>query len=87
VRLIIRSEKFDRARSEATRLHELLADRRKEMNLNSLSLIGPAPCFYARQDNLYRWHVIIRGQNPTAILEGIHASATLQIDVDPISLL
>jgi primosomal protein N' (replication factor Y) len=87
VRLIIRSDKFDRARSDARRLFDLLDERRRELGLNSLTLIGPAPCFYARQDALYRWQVIIRGQNPTAILEGIHGSQSLQIDVDPITLL
>jgi primosomal protein N' (replication factor Y) (superfamily II helicase) len=87
VRLIMRGEKLERVRAEAERIHGLLSARRQDMNLNTLTLIGPAPCFYARQDGVYRWQVIIRGPDPTAVLEGIHAGQSLQIDVDPVSLL
>jgi primosomal protein N' (replication factor Y) len=87
VRLVIRAETLDRARSEAERLHALLLDRIRELGLQSTSLIGPAPCFYARQDTLYRWQILVRGTTPALILEGLRAERFLQIDVDPLSLL
>jgi primosomal protein N' (replication factor Y) len=85
-RLIIRAEKFDKAGAEAERLHAMLTDRIREQG-STASLIGPAPCFYARQDGLYRWHVIIRGTNPIALLEDVRPGLSLQVDVDPVSLL
>jgi primosomal protein N' (replication factor Y) len=69
------------------RIYRLVADRIAEQRLVSTSLIGPAPAFYARLDQIYRWHIIIRGPNPTIILEGLQPSARLHIDIDPVSLL
>jgi primosomal protein N' (replication factor Y) len=87
IRLIIRAETFDRARSETEHLHSVLMDRIKELGLESIILIGPAPCFYPRQDNLYRWQILVRGTQPAAVLEGIRGGRFLQIDVDPVVLL
>ena len=87
VRLEIRALSADRAQRNAENLHALLAQRINEQRLVQTSLIGPAPCFYSRRDNLYRWHIIVRGQNPTAILHDLRPSQTLFIDVDPVSLL
>ncbi len=85
-RLIVRAETTDKAREEAQRLHGLLAARIVEGHYASTSLIGPAPCFYPR-DTLFRWHVIVHGPNPTAILSDLRSSQFLQIDVSPVSLL
>lgn len=87
VRLEIRALSAERAQRDAERLHALLAQRMDEQRLVQTSLIGPAPCFYPRRDNLYRWHIIVRGPNPTAILHDLRPSQTLFIDVDPVSLL
>jgi primosomal protein N' (replication factor Y) len=87
VRLLIRAESAERARREATRLYQVLNGRISEQRLVSTSLIGPAPAFYTRLDQIYRWHVIIRGPNPTAILDGLQPSARLHVDIDPVSLL
>ncbi|GAB4470513.1 MAG: primosomal protein N' [Anaerolineae bacterium] len=86
VRLIVRAETADKAREEAQRLHSLLSARIVEGRCTSTSLIGPAPCFYPR-DTLFRWHVIVRGPDPTAILTDLRSSQFLQIDASPVSLL
>jgi primosomal protein N' (replication factor Y) (superfamily II helicase) len=87
VRLIVRAETPTRAGQEAERLHKRLQDSIAEKQATNLSLIGPATCFYPRRDNLYRWHIIVRGANPTRVLDGLHSGQFLQIDVDPVSLL
>jgi primosomal protein N' (replication factor Y) len=87
VRLEVRASTSDRARREAERLHAMLSQRITERRLVETTLIGPAPCFYARRDNLFRWHVIVRGPNPTAILHDLRPSQSLLIDIDPVSLL
>ena len=87
VRLVIRSEDARRAQQEAERLHALLQRRIADQGLENTSLIGPAPCFYARRDNLYRWHVIVRGPSPEEIVSDLRSSQSLQVDVDPVSLL
>ncbi len=87
VRLLIRAEDNEHAKAEATELHRLLSRQIAERRLVSTSLIGPAPAFYARLDNLYRWHVIVRGPNPADILDVLPASPRLHVDIDPVTLL
>jgi len=87
VRLIVREKTAEQAQREAVRIYDLLSQRIMEQKLVRTSLIGPAPCFYPRRDKLYRWHVIIRGADPTVILDDVTPSHSLHIDVDPVSLL
>jgi primosomal protein N' (replication factor Y) len=87
VRLVILAESAERAQQEAKRLYALLSERISARRLVNTSLIGPAPCFYPRHDSLYRWHIIVRGPQPTDIMADLHPSSSLQIDVDPVSLL
>ena len=49
-------------------------------------LIGPVPCFFARQNGLYRWQIILRGPDPVSLLNG-RALADWRVEVDPLSLL
>jgi primosomal protein N' (replication factor Y) len=86
-RLLIRAESKQAAQQEAERLHAVLSQRIAEQGLSSTFLIGPAPCFYPRRGYFYRWHVIVRGPTPTAILGDLRTSHLLRIDVDPVSLL
>lgn len=86
-RLVIRAESIERAQQEAERLFTLLEQRIADQHLGGTSLIGPAPCFYPRRDGLYRWHILVRGPTPTAVLTGLRSSPGLQIDIDPVSVL
>jgi primosomal protein N' (replication factor Y) len=55
--------------------------------LEATALIGPAPCFYQRLDGRYRWHVILRGPDPAAVLRAIDLAPEWQVDIDPVSTL
>lgn len=85
-RLIIRSEKNDRVQAEAGRLFRRVNAVIQEAGSDT-EMIGPVPCYHARQDNLYRWQIILRGSKPQEALKDIRGSQQLQIDVDPVSLL
>lgn len=50
------------------------------------SLIGPAPCFFSKQDGVYRWQVVVRGPDPASLLRGQRLEGW-RVDVDPVSLL
>jgi len=59
-------------------------------------LLGPTPAPFARMNNLFRWHIIIKGLTPAIINKAISeiskchilpASMQVQIDVDPFSLM
>ncbi len=49
-------------------------------------LIGPAPCFFARQAGDYRWQIILRGSDPVELLRGKKLVDWI-VEVDPTSLL
>ena len=49
-------------------------------------IIGPAPCFFSRQNGYYRWQIILRGPDPVSILRG-KSIAQARVVVDPPSLL
>jgi primosomal protein N' (replication factor Y) len=53
---------------------------------SATSLIGPAPCFFARVGGQYRWQIILRSPNPLPLLSGRNFG-DWRIEVDPPSLL
>lgn len=53
---------------------------------SSVSVVGPAPAFVPRRADRWRWNVILRGDDPVALLDG-DVPAPWSVDVDPESLL
>ena len=47
---------------------------------------GPAPAFVPRRADRWRWNVVLRGDDPAALLDG-DVPAPWSVDVDPESLL
>jgi primosomal protein N' (replication factor Y) len=50
------------------------------------TMIGPVPCFFAKQDGEYRWQIILRGPNPVEVLGGLKLDGW-RVEVEPVSLL
>jgi primosomal protein N' (replication factor Y) len=53
----------------------------------SASIIGPAPCYFAKIRNEYRWQIILRSEDPVALLSGVPIPLGWRVDVDPVDLL
>jgi primosomal protein N' (replication factor Y) len=52
----------------------------------AVSVLGPTPCFYARQGGLLRWQIILRGADPSrAVPDDLPEGWS--VDADPVSLL
>jgi primosomal protein N' (replication factor Y) (superfamily II helicase) len=70
------------AREMADQVRSWLAagDRR------ATQVIGPAPCFFARQAGFFRWQIVLRGPDPASILKG-RALSEWRVEVNPPSLL
>jgi primosomal protein N' (replication factor Y) (superfamily II helicase) len=49
-------------------------------------LIGPAPCFFARQAGIFRWQIILRGPDPASLIKGRETNGW-RVEVNPASLL
>ena len=69
------------AQAMAGRLRTLATDRGV-----AVSVVGPAPAYIARRADRWRWNVVLRGDDPVALLDG-GVDAPWSVDVDPESLL
>ncbi len=76
-----------KAKAEAERAAAILQRRIEVLQLTGTQIMGPAPCFFARINNVYRWHVILRGPNPVPALEGVDIGRGWYVDIDPVDLL
>ena len=86
-RLIFVHKDRERAKAEAEALARGLRFAIHERGASSVDLIGPAPCFFGREQGKYRWHVIVRAPDPAAFLRTFDIPAGWRLDVDPVSLL
>jgi primosomal protein N' (replication factor Y) len=76
-------------REEAERVAHAMAERLRAAALDRGSRVqvtGPAPAYVARRGDRWRYHVILRGADPVALLDPV-PGAPWSIDVDPESLL
>ena len=85
VRLEIREEDPDRAEHRAAELAAFLRKQIRDRRLK-IRLIGPAPCFFPKLGGKYRWHLILRGPDPAALIRPRDLPG-VRIEVDPPSLL
>lgn len=86
VRLEYRNQDPASAENEAG---ELAARLRGVLNKET-TMIGPVPCFFAKVGGMYRWHIILRGSDPVALLRDRSLENRMKgwrVEVDPISLL
>ncbi|MBN1400796.1 MAG: primosomal protein N' [Anaerolineae bacterium] len=87
IRLVYSHPSAERAAHETRALHARLEERIARLGLAEVDLIGPAPAFFARVRGESRWHVIVRGADPHALLRGVDLPTGWRVDVDPVSLL
>lgn len=81
-RILVQSTHPVNVQREAERVADTLRHRISQMKLTDTTLIGPAPCFYGRIDRNYRWHVLIRSQDPTPLLQGLQLRSGIYVDLD-----
>ncbi|HSH21602.1 MAG TPA: hypothetical protein VK992_03165, partial [Candidatus Caenarcaniphilales bacterium] len=62
-----------------------LRDRATEVSSRT-DVLGPAPAYIARRGGRWRFHVVLRGDDPMAVLGG-DPGPPWSVDVDPESLL
>ena len=86
IRLEFQNNLEDHAKEMATSMFDKLSQWILEGNYFQTSIIGPVPCFFAKINSIYRWHLILRGPNPLDVLKGKDLGDTI-LTVDPVSLL
>jgi primosomal protein N' (replication factor Y) len=75
------AKREDTVRRRASELAAALRDRAGDGE----EVLGPAPAFAAKVADTYRWQIVLRGADPTHLLEVVGDEWT--VDVDPASLL
>jgi len=73
------------AEREALAMADLLRARAADRAAR-VTVAGPAPAYIARRADRWRWNVVLRGDDPAALLDG-GLDAPWSVDVDPESLL
>ncbi|HVO42748.1 MAG TPA: primosomal protein N', partial [Aggregatilineales bacterium] len=71
---------------EAERAFERLKSRVAERGLTATELVGPAPAFFGRIDNVFYWHILARTTEPSRLLEGLDLRGW-SVDIDPLDVL
>jgi len=87
IRLIYHHTSEKRAQEESARLSGVLRTRMAQRGLPALDLIGPVPAFFRRVRGEYRYQIIVRGQEPHALLADLALPLGWRVDVDPLSVL
>jgi primosomal protein N' (replication factor Y) len=87
VRFVYTSGSDDRGRRAADELAAEIRRLAAGLDLGDWSIIGPAPAFFHRQRNRFRWHLLLRAADPAALLESLRLPRGWVLDVDPVHVL
>lgn len=87
VRFVCGAAGDDAGRRAAAQLAAEIEGLAARLELGDWSLIGPAPAFFHRQRNRFRWHLILRCPDPSALLAALYVPPGWTIDVDPVHVL
>ncbi|MBN1564620.1 MAG: primosomal protein N' [Anaerolineae bacterium] len=87
VRIVFQYTTPDRAKFEAEKAKTRLEQRIETGQFTATEIIGPTPCFFAKRNNLYRWHIVVRTAQPAALLAGLDLPDEWFVDIDPVEML
>jgi len=86
-RLIFTGAGAKRAQREAEHMAKGLRSYVARQGVPEVDIIGPAPCFYGRLRGQHRWHILVRSDEPEALLRPLTLPLGWRVDIDPIDLL
>ena len=72
--------------ADAVDLAARLRERQAEWGYADVEVLGPVPAYPMRLRGRYRWHIILRGQTPRALLDRVDTPRGWVVDVDPVAL-
>lgn len=87
IRLLFKGPSMGAAAEQAKLAKARIESILQEHNITDTTLIGPAPCFFERVQNEYRWQLLLRGANPLAIIQQLELEIGWVVDIDPQDLL
>ena len=87
VRLLFMYDDERKAREQAQRAATQIREQLRALHMSGTELIGPAPCFFTKEKDDYRWHLFLRGPDPLPALAGLRLPHGWYVDVDPVDVL
>ncbi len=86
-RLTYRHANQERGLEHASQVADELRTRRDAAGWPDPDVLGPTPSYVRRLRGEYRWHILLRGHDPRALLEQVTLGRRWSVDIDPVSLL
>lgn len=86
-RILFRDPSPEKVQSAAERATAHIKEILKHDGFPPTQLIGPAPAFFAKANNVYRWQLLVKSADPTAALRHFDPPPGAYIDVDPMDVL
>ncbi|HET7375789.1 MAG TPA: primosomal protein N', partial [Anaerolineae bacterium] len=86
-RLLVRDTSADRVKQAAEKVAAQLTAVLTRHGIARDAIIGPAPCFFSKIRDQYRWQIALRHPDPVLIVRELRLSPVWRIDIDPISML
>ncbi len=84
---LVRIEVNDTDNAQARAQCEHIARQLRQRLTDPAALIGPAPAYFGRRQNQFRWQLIARTDSPSALLSRLDLPRGCVVDVDPLSVL
>ncbi|HET9201268.1 MAG TPA: primosomal protein N', partial [Dehalococcoidia bacterium] len=86
VRLTYAHTSEEAALREADRLAAELRRETRRRGRSDVEVVGPAPAYVPRSRGRYRWELLLKGIEPSEILDQATLGQSWSVDVDPVSL-
>jgi primosomal protein N' (replication factor Y) (superfamily II helicase) len=86
-RVLFRYPSESKAQKEAESVAQTIRQTIRQKELTATKIIGPAPAFFQKQNDIYRWQIIVKGSDPAAALSDLRPSGSMSIDIDPLDML
>ena len=86
IRLLHSHKSRAASESRAQELADRLRRAQAEADLTEVEVLGPTPPYPPRLRGRYRWHIVLRGREPRALLDLVDVPREWSVDVDPVAL-
>ncbi|KAB8142747.1 primosomal protein N' [Chloroflexia bacterium SDU3-3] len=87
VRFIYSGASDTRSRAAAQALAIEVEQQATALGMRGWAIIGPAPAFFHRQRNRFRWHLLLRCDDPAPLLAVLRPPPGWVVDIDPAHVL
>lgn len=86
IRLVYSHTNRARCEREATSMARAIQQQQDAWGYSDIDLLGPTPAYPARIRGHYRWHLVLRGQDPRVLLDRVAVPSGWTVDIDPVTL-